>query len=126
MSSKKRAATSWYVSPNQLTLVGFDTPLWSKFYIGNRWVKIAQSITWDIIVYYYDKLFSSSEGHPPTSGRVILGSIFIKHLGNLSDSETIAQLQENMFMQYFLGLSSFTNEGRFHLCYCGAKKAFNP
>lgn len=110
---KKRAATPQYVSPNQLTLVGFDTPFDQKLYKGNRWVKMAQSIPWDSIVPYYDKLFSSTEGRPPISGRVILGSIFIKHLGDLSDRETVAQIQENMFMQYFLGYSSFTNEAPF-------------
>jgi len=110
---KKRAATPQYVSPNQLTLLGFDTPFDQKLYKGNRWVKMAHSIPWDSIVCYYDKLFSSTEGRPPISGRVILGSIFIKHLGDLSDRETIAQIQENMFMQYFLGYSSFTNEAPF-------------
>ena len=110
---KKRAATPQYVSPNQLILLGFDTPFDQKLYKGNRWVKMAQSIPWDSIVPYYDKLFRSSEGRPPISGRVILGSIFIKHLGDLSDRETIAQIQENMFMQYFLGYSSFTNEAPF-------------
>ena len=110
---KKRAATPQYVSPNQLTLTGFDTPFDQKLYKGNRWVRMAQSIPWDSIVCYYDKLFNSTEGRPPISGRVILGSIFIKHLGDLSDRETIAQIQENMFMQYFLGYSSFTNEAPF-------------
>src|SRR6185312_10117122 len=37
----------------------------------------------------------------------------IKHMGDLTDRETIAQIQENMFMQYFLGYSSFTNEEPF-------------
>ena len=110
---KKRAATPHYVSPNQLTLAGFDTPFDQKLYKGNRWVRMAHSIPWDSIVCYYDKLFNSTEGRPPISGRVILGSIFIKHLGDLSDRETIAQIQENMFMQYFLGYSSFTNEAPF-------------
>jgi len=110
---KKRAATPQYVSPNQLTLLGFDTPFDQKLYKGNRWVRMAQSIPWDSIVPYYDRLFRSTEGRPPISGRVILGSIFIKHLGDLSDRETIAQIQENMFMQYFLGYSSFTNEAPF-------------
>jgi IS5 family transposase len=32
---------------------------------------------------------------------------------NLSHRETISQIQENMFMQYFLGYSSFTNEPPF-------------
>ena len=65
---KKRAATPQYVSPNQLTLVGFDTSFDQKLYKGNRWVKMAQSIPWDSIVPYYDKLFSSTEGRPPKAG----------------------------------------------------------
>ncbi|MBN9352090.1 MAG: transposase, partial [Chitinophagaceae bacterium] len=68
---------------------------------------------WDRLVRYYDDLFPSKEGRPPISGRVILGAVIIKHLGDLSDRETIAQIQENMFMQYFLGYSSFTNEEPF-------------
>jgi len=39
--------------------------------------------------------------------------VIIKHLGDLTDRETVAQIQENMFMQYFLGYSSFTNEEPF-------------
>ena len=31
----------------------------------------------------------------------------------LSDRETVLQIQENMFLQYFLGYSSFTNEAPF-------------
>ena len=112
-AAKKLAATPRYVSPNQLSLIGFETPYEQKLYKHNRWVKMAQLIPWDSIVSHYDKLFTSSEGRPPISGRVILGSIFIKHLGDLSDRETIAQIQENMFMQYFLGYSSFTNEAPF-------------
>lgn len=42
-----------------------------------------------------------------------MGAVIIKHLGDLTDRETIAQIQENRFMQYFLGYSSFTNEEPF-------------
>lgn len=110
---KKPASTPRYVSPNQLTLVGFETPFDQKLSKGNRWVRMAHAIPWDSIVCHYDKLFTSLEGRPPISGRVVLGAIVIKHYLNLSDRETIAQIQENMFMQYFLGYSSFTNEEPF-------------
>jgi len=110
---KKRASTPHYVSPNQLILLGFETPFDQKLSQGNRWVKMAHAIPWDSIVCHYDKLFTSREGRPPISGRVVLGAIIIKHYLNLSDRETIAQVQENMFMQYFLGYSSFTNEEPF-------------
>ena len=110
---KKPASTPRYVSPNQLTLAGFETPFDQKLSQGNRWVKMAHAIPWDSIVCHYDKLFTSREGRPPISGRIVLGAIIIKHYLNLSDRETIAQVRENMFMQYFLGYSSFTNEEPF-------------
>ena len=37
----------------------------------------------------------------------------IKHIESLTDRGTIQHIQENMFMQYFLGYSSFTNEAPF-------------
>ena len=111
--SRKRASTPGYVSPNQLVLPGFETPFEQKLTWRNRWVKLAHNIPWDKLVKYYDDLFPSKEGRPPISGRVILGAVIIKHLGDLTDRETIAQIQENMFMQYFLGYSSFTNEEPF-------------
>lgn len=112
-SIRKRASTPDYVSPNQLILSGFETPFEQKLTSENRWVKLARNIPWDRLVKYYDDLFPSREGRPAISGRVILGAVIIKHLGDLSDRETIAQIQENMFMQYFLGYSSFTNEEPF-------------
>ena len=111
--SRKRASTPGYVSPNQLVLLGFETPFEQKLTRENRWVKLAHNIPWDRLVKYYDDLFPSKEGRPAISGRVILGAVIIKHLGDLTDRETVAQIQENMFMQYFLGYSSFTNEEPF-------------
>ena len=40
----------------------------------------------------------------------MIGSLIIKHLSNLDDRETVEQISENMYMQYFLGYSSFTPE----------------
>lgn len=111
--TRKRASTPDYVSPNQLILSGFETPFEQKLTRENRWVKLAHSIPWDRLVKYYDDLFPSKEGRPAISGRVILGAVIFKHLGDLSDRETVAQIRENMFMQYFLGYSSFTNEEPF-------------
>lgn len=110
---KKLAATPEYVSENQLTLPGFATPFERKLDGNNRWARLARAIPWDKIVSKYDKLFTSKEGRRPISGRVILGSIIIKHLGNLTDRETISQIQENVYLQYFLGYSSFTTEAPF-------------
>lgn len=85
---KKRASTPQYVSPNQLVLSGFETTFEQKLTRDNRWVKLAFSIPWDNLVKFYDDLFPSKEGRPPISGRVILGAVIIKHLGDLTDRET--------------------------------------
>lgn len=110
---KKLAAKPSYISPNQLTLAGFETPFVNQLNKDNRWVKMAQAIPWDKIVPFYDQLFSSSEGRAPISGRIIIGAMMIKHIEDLTDRATILHIQENMFMQYFLGYSSFTNEAPF-------------
>lgn len=112
-SSKKRASTPEYVSPAQLTIEGFETTFEQKLLKNNRWVNLAHSIPWDTIVGPYDKLFRSKEGRPPISGRVILGAIIIKHMGNFTDRETVAQIAENPYMQYFLGYSSFVQQEPF-------------
>jgi transposase, IS5 family len=112
-SSRKRAVTSKYISPNQLTLCGFETPFEQQLSTDNRWVKLSQLIPWDKIVQYYDVQFKSTEGRPPINGRVILGAVIIKHILDLTDRETIFQIRENMFMQYFLGFSTFSNDEPF-------------
>lgn len=110
---KKGASTPKYVSPNQLTLCGFETPFAQHLTSENRWVKLSKLIPWDKIVGRYDLQFKSAEGRPPISGRVVIGAVIIKHMLDLSDRETIFQIQENVFLQYFLGYSSFTNEAPF-------------
>lgn len=42
-----------------------------------------------------------------------MGSLIIKHLCNLDDRETVDQISENIYMQYFLGYPSFSNEPPF-------------
>ena len=107
---RKPASTPQYVSPNQLILSGFETPFEQQLTKNNRWVKLNHLIPWDKIVGQYDAQFKSTEGRVPISGRVVLGALIIKHILHLTDEETIYQIEENMFMQYFLGYSSFTNE----------------
>ncbi len=45
--------------------------------------------------------------------RVAIGSLISKHLCDLSDRETVQQIQENMNLQYFIGFSSLSDEGPF-------------
>jgi IS5 family transposase len=112
-SSKKLAATPKYVSPTQLRLAGFETPFDQQLSPDNRWVRLAHSIPWDPIVSIYDKQFHSLEGRPPLSGRIIIGALIIKHIESFTDRATIAHITENMYMQYFLGYTSFSRDAPF-------------
>lgn len=111
--SRKLAGSKKYISQNQLVLEGFETPFEQKLTKNNRWIRLSNLIPWDDIVILYDKQFQSKEGRPPINGRIVIGSLIIKQMLNLTDRETIQQISENMFMQYFLGYSSFTNETPF-------------
>ena len=106
---KKRASSPKYVSPSQTVLVGFESPFSQKLDPSNRWILLAASIPWDKIVAQYNKQMSGSkEGRPPLSGRIVIGALILKHINNWDDRETILQIQENMYMQYFLGFDSFS------------------
>lgn len=110
---KKLAATPNYVSPAQLKLEGFDSPFERRLNKNNRWVRLAEAIPWDKIVPIYDRTFRSAEARPPISGRVIIGAMIIKHIESFTDRDTVQHITENMYMQYFLGYSSFTDEPPF-------------
>jgi transposase, IS5 family len=73
----------------------------------NRWVILSKAIPWDKIVSKYNAIFKSTEGRKPISGRIVIGAVIIKHMKDLSDRETVLQISENVYMQYFLGYSSF-------------------
>lgn len=107
---KKLARTPSYISPSQLTLVGFETPFERTLNPNNRWVRLAHLIPWDKIIPLYDRCFSSKEGRPPISGRVVIGALIIKHMESFSDRATLEHISENLYMQYFLGYSSFSEE----------------
>ncbi len=67
-------------------------------------------LPWNELASIYRKSFpQKSTGRPDLSPRLVIGSIIIKHICNLDDRETVDQISENIYMQYFLGYSSFNN-----------------
>jgi len=111
---KKRAQAPNYISPNQLVLNGFESPFELSLNPENRWVVLAHLIPWDDICNLYLKCVPiSPTGRPPLNPRIVIGSLIIKHICNFDDRETVSQITENIYMQYFLGYPSFTNEPPF-------------
>lgn len=111
---KRRAPRSEYTSPNQLSFSGFETPFHNQLDPANRWVALSAQIPWDDLVSLFNKHNPPKQtGRPALNPRVLIGAVIIKHILNLDDRETIAQITENMYLQYFLGYSSYIKEPPF-------------
>jgi IS5 family transposase len=111
---KIRASKQQYVSTTQPPIPGFETPFHNYLNPANRWVVLAKRMPWDELVNVYRKQMNNSRtGADGINPRVVIGSLIIKHMCDLSDRETVQQIQENMYMQYFLGFSSFSDQEPF-------------
>jgi hypothetical protein len=98
---KSRASKQRYISSTQPPLVGFESPFSKNLNSGNRWVILANKIPWDTLVNVYRKQMSNHQtGADGINPRVAIGALVIKHMCDLSDRETVQQIQENMYMQY--------------------------
>jgi len=102
-----------YTSEKQLTLEGFETPFYNNLLPSNRWVKLSKIVPWDKFAAVYLSIMNSEKGRPSINPRIVLGALIIKHLEKLDDRGVISAIQENIYMQYFVGLSGFTTEAVF-------------
>lgn len=110
-ATKTHASKTKYISQHQLKFEGFDTPFEKHLDPLNRWIVLSKQLPWDeIISIYTNQLQNKGLGAPGLNPRIAIGTVIIKHMCSLSDRETVDQISENMYMQYFLGFSSFTNQ----------------
>jgi transposase, IS5 family len=91
----------------------FELPFEGKLSEDNRWVIMASLIPWAEFEEEYSSLFSAEMGAPAKSFRVALGALIIKEKLGISDRETVEQIKENPYLQYFIGMSSYINEAPF-------------
>lgn len=101
---------------NQLILPHeFFLPFGGQLNPKNRWVLLSQIIPWaKIEEKYLQALGDTTQGQKAYSVRLALGALIIKERMGLSDVETVEQITENPYLQYFIGLSSFQEEAPFH------------
>jgi hypothetical protein len=98
----------------QLEFEDFHLPFGGKLRSDNRWVKMAKFIPWDEFEKAYRKSFKSTRlGPPAKSVRVALGALIIKERLGTSDEETVEQIRENPYLQYFLGYKEYVDEKPF-------------
>jgi len=112
-TEKKRALMIRYRSEKQLSLAEFDWPLQTALDKNNRWVKLSECIPWDALAEGYYQGLTETQGRPIKDARLVIGAVIIKHKLCLSDRETVAQIQENPYLQYFVGLPGYQMEEPF-------------
>ena len=99
----------------QMTVEDFVGPIGGKLMAENRWVKMAKVMPWDLIEEIYSKSFKNdnTEGRPPIPSRMAFGALYIKENENFPQRRTMEHISENVYMQYFLGLTEFHPEPLF-------------
>lgn len=97
----------------QLTFENFHLPFGGKLDPANRWVKLADVIPWHVAETMYAKNFMSKRGAPALTVRMALGSLIIKEKLGLSDVETVEQIKENPYLQFFIGLETYQHAAPF-------------
>ena len=114
ITRRKRASAPIYVSPNQLTLEEFQTPFEQSLSKENCWVVLADLIPWnEICALYLKHVGVSYTGRPVISSRMVLGSLIIKHLGNLDDRETVGIDQREHVHAILSWIFKFYNRAAF-------------
>lgn len=102
-----------YKSCRQLSLDGFTLPFGGKLNPDNRWVRWSEVIPWDELAAAYYQTMDAKQGRPGKDARLVIAALIIKHKLTLSDEETVLQIQEGIYLQYFAGLSSYKDEQPF-------------
>src|SRR6476661_8232056 len=74
---------------------------------------MAQLIPWSEFESDYAENFPTEMGAPAKSFRMALGALIIKEKLGSSDIETVEQIRENPYLQYFIGQSTYSNEPPF-------------
>nr|WP_293166771.1 IS5 family transposase [Okeania sp. SIO2C9] len=103
-----RKASSWPTPPEN-----FELPFEGKLSQDNRWVIMANLIPWEEFEEEYAKNFAEDIGAPALAFRMALGSLIIKERLGTSDRETVEQIKENPYLQYFIGRNHYSNDAPF-------------
>lgn len=98
---------------HQITFFDFNQSCGMQLDPSNEWIRLAERIPWDKAEKMYAAMFPSNTGNPALSVRIALGSLIIKQRKQLSDRAVVKEIQENPYLQYFLGFPKFQNTAPF-------------
>ena len=94
----------------QITLFDFNQSCGMELDPNNEWIRLAHAIPWSRMETKYVAMFPSKTGHPATPFRMALGVLIIQKRKKLSDRAVIKEIQENPYLQYFLGMEKFSHQ----------------
>lgn len=95
------------VTENQLSVYDFVSPFSGKLSENNRWVRLSKQIDWYALEQKYAAHFGAG-GKRALGARCAFGSLVIKQALGLSDVQTVLLIEENPYLQYFIGLPAFS------------------
>jgi len=95
-------------NPRQITIDDYMTDFEQKLDPNNRWVRLASQIPWNAFREIYHETLRKDYGRPAKDARLVIGAMIIKSKKGLADEEVIPEIQENPYLQYFVGLRAFT------------------
>ena len=98
---------------SQSSFLDFNQPMGLHMNPNNRWVKMADSVPWDVFEKKYSRLFKAKTGNVAKPVRMALGALIIQTKFQYSDRELVEQITENPYLQYFIGLSGYQEEPPF-------------
>ena len=86
----------------------FEIPRDKKLNPHNKWVILAELIPWQKFEAEYAANFEEKMGAPAKSFRIALGSLIIQEISGYTDRQVIENIEENPYLQYFLGQKILT------------------
>ncbi len=93
----------------QMSIYDYLPPYHGELRDKNRWIRLAESIDWDRFEQGYSELFAPS-GKTAISARIALGCRVIQLHYGVSDREVVQLVRESPYLQYFLGMETFSDE----------------
>jgi len=92
----------------------FFLPFGGRLNANNQWCRLAAIIPWGEFEERYAKCFKKPyTGQIAYSVRMALGALIIQNRKGLSDRDTIDEIVENPYLQYFIGLTGFIEKKPF-------------
>jgi hypothetical protein len=93
----------------QLEFSDFYLPFSGHLDPNNRWIALARLVPWGLAEEIYHAELCEDFGAPIIPSRTALGALLIKERLGLTDRETVEAIQENPYLQFFIGCEEFSH-----------------